>query len=77
MGAAWGLHLNVRRMYLSYFVLVDVLVFVLVDETLICYSCMCLDMPLMQHLFVHCREYFLALTIASREVINMIGDDSA
>ena len=37
VGVAWGLHLNGRRMpvYLSYFVPVDVLVFVLVDERLI------------------------------------------
>ena len=51
----WGLHLNRRngrRMYLSYFVLVDVLVFVLVDERLIWYSCMYLVMSLLQHLFV-------------------------
>ena len=61
MGAAWrlygvwGLHLNRRngrRMYLSYFLLVDVLVFVLVDERLIWYSCMYLVMSLLQHLFV-------------------------
>ena len=44
--------LNGRRMYLSYFVLVDVLVFVLVDERLIWYSCTYLVMSLMQHLFV-------------------------
>ena len=46
-GRVWGLHLNRlngRRMYLSYFVLVDVLVFVLVDERLV--------MSLLQHLFV-------------------------
>ena len=54
-GRVWGLHLNRlngRRMYLSYFVLVDVLVFVLVDERLIWYSCMFLVMSLLQHLFV-------------------------
>ena len=50
--AAWGLHLNGRRMYLSYFVLVNVLVFVLVDEHLIWYSCIYLVMSLLQHFFV-------------------------
>ena len=47
-------------MYLSYFVLIDVLVFVhldvlvfvLVDERLIWYSCIYLVMSLLQHLFV-------------------------
>ena len=37
--AAWRLHLNGRGMYLSYFVLVDALVFVLGDERLIWYLC--------------------------------------
>ena len=52
VGAAWRLHLNGRRMYLSHIVLVDGLVFVLVDERLIWYSCMHLVMSLLQHLFV-------------------------
>ena len=51
--AAWGLHLNGRSIYLTYFGLVDVLVFVLVDERLIWFSCMYLVMSfkLLQHLF--------------------------
>ena len=32
VGTAWGLHLNGGSMYLSYFVLVNVLVFVLVEN---------------------------------------------
>ena len=48
----WGLYLNGRRMYLSYFALVDVLAFVLVYKRLIWYSCMYLVMTLLQHLFV-------------------------
>ena len=55
VGAAWGLHLNGRSMYSTYFGLVDVYVFVLVDEPLIWYSCthrcMYLIMSLLQHLF--------------------------
>ena len=60
VGAAWGrraeglgLHLNGRSIYLTYFGLVDVLVFVLVDERLIWFSCMYLVMSfkLLQHLF--------------------------
>ena len=43
---------QLQHVYLSYFLLVDVLVFVLVDERLIWYSCMYLVMSLLQHLFV-------------------------
>ena len=59
MGAAWGLHLNGRRMYLSYFVLVDALVFMLVDEHLI--SFLYLVMSLLQHLFVSLSSIIFSL----------------
>ena len=49
VGAAWGLHLNGRRMYLSYFVLVNAHDFVLVDDRLIWYLCWLLVMSLLQH----------------------------
>ena len=54
LGAKWGLHLNGRSIYLTYFRLVDVLVFVLVYERLIWYSCMYVVVSLfkLQHLFV-------------------------
>ena len=54
--AAWGLHLNSRktRMYVSYFVLVNALVFVL--ERLIWYLGRYLVMSLLQHLFVSLKN---------------------
>ena len=53
VGAAWALHLIGRSMpvCLSYFVIVYVLVFVIVDEHLIWYKCIYLVMSLLQHLW--------------------------
>ena len=64
-----GLHLNRRngrRMYLSYFVLVDVLVFVLVDEHLIWYSCMYLVMSLLQYKDVNMPRPMSSMTVVTR-----------